>query len=210
MHIYVFGSTCRGEIDIYSDIDLLAITNKPNQFNKLLYSIYTQNKITDLWKSGNPFAWHLYWESKLIFSSDGCDFLKDLNKPAQYKNCLRDCLNFYGIFQDAYKSLTGESNCIIYDLSMIFLAIRNIASCYTLGLYEKPNFSRNSAFNLNEMNIPISRSNYNLFEKARILTTRGLGDALSSAEVNELLLTLEKINRWMNCLISNIREVVYE
>ena len=98
MHIYAFGSVCRGEIDIYSDIDLLAITDKSSQFNELSYSVYTHQKIIELWKLGNPFAWHLFWESKILFSSDGNDFLKSLSKPAQYKNCLTDCLKFYGIF----------------------------------------------------------------------------------------------------------------
>lgn len=74
MHIYVFGSLCRGELDNKSDIDILIISDEKfgSEYNK--YSVYSYEKIRELWLDGNPFAWHLYLESKLVFSSEENDF----------------------------------------------------------------------------------------------------------------------------------------
>ncbi|HHE9539890.1 TPA: nucleotidyltransferase domain-containing protein [Haemophilus influenzae] len=60
MHIYVFGSLCRGELDNKSDIDILIISDEKfgSEYNK--YSVYSYEKIRELWLDGNPFAWHLY------------------------------------------------------------------------------------------------------------------------------------------------------
>jgi predicted nucleotidyltransferase len=82
VHIYAFGSICRGEIDTKSDIDLLAIVGgNDNHFDTSTYSMYSYNRLTELWLEGNPFAWHLATESKLIYSSDEKDFIKDLGSP---------------------------------------------------------------------------------------------------------------------------------
>ena len=60
-HFYAFGSVCRGEIDPASDIDLLACLSTPNpEIDPKKFSIYTYERIRELWHEGNPFAWHLY------------------------------------------------------------------------------------------------------------------------------------------------------
>ena len=48
MYIYIFGSTCRGELDQYSDIDLLAVHDFEENIDHLdanKISIYTENKL---------------------------------------------------------------------------------------------------------------------------------------------------------------------
>ena len=76
LHIYAFGSVCRGEIAKGSDVDLLAITSGgANDLTRAMFSIYAHSKILLIWKESNPFAWHLHLESKLIHSSDGIDFI---------------------------------------------------------------------------------------------------------------------------------------
>src|SRR5258705_351930 len=100
MHIYAFGSLCRGEIDPGSDLDMLALTNKFDpRFDPNVFSIYSYRRIQDLYREGNPFAWHLSTEAKLIFASDGSDFLTELSQPAAYKNRTRDCEKFFHIYQ---------------------------------------------------------------------------------------------------------------
>ena len=70
MHIYAFGSLCRGEIDIDSDVDLLAIVGGPDRrFNSDTYSVYSYKRIAELWAEGNPFAWHLTYESRMVYAS---------------------------------------------------------------------------------------------------------------------------------------------
>lgn len=76
-HIYAFGSLCRGELDEFSDVDLLACVESQEQvrnINPRRFSVYTHDRIRALWSEGNPFAWHLYLESKLVFASDDKDF----------------------------------------------------------------------------------------------------------------------------------------
>jgi hypothetical protein len=83
---------------------------------------------------GNPFAWHLALEAKMIFSSDGIDFLRSLNNPNPYRNGLRDCEKFCSLFGRARDSLMRDKRSVAFDLSTAFLSIRNIATCFSLGV----------------------------------------------------------------------------
>lgn len=95
MHIYAFGSVCRGEIDNQSDIDLLAVVaGHDDRFDSSIYSIYSYNRLKELWKEGNPFAWHLASEAKIIFSSNGEDFLSQLGIQQHTKSVTKIAGNF--------------------------------------------------------------------------------------------------------------------
>lgn len=207
MHIYAFGSVCRGEIDPFSDIDLLAIVNgEDDRFSPKDYSIYTYSRINEIWKQGNSFAWHLFWESKLIYSSDNSDYLRDIGEPSVYNSSLSDCKKFHEIFLCAKKSIEESKLTEIFDLSSIFLAIRNFATCYSLHNNAKLNFSRNSARNMGNQSIPIDDSIYNLFERARLLCTRGVGELLNNTEIEKAKQELSKIENWMNEILSMLPE----
>lgn len=204
MHIYAFGSVCRGEIDKYSDIDLLAITDgEDTGLTTLKYSIYSYPKIQELWKVGNAFAWHLFYESKLLFSSNELDYLKELGQPSIYTDGLSDCNKFFHIFQSASKSLELSNHSQIYDLSIVFLAIRNFSTCYSLSL-GNPLFSRNSAKLLNENSLPIDNTAYKIYERARILSTRGEGIVINECEVRKAIAPLNDIENWMIRLIESM------
>ena len=67
MHVYAFGSICRGDVSLTSDIDLLAVVDGYDpRFDPNVFSIYSYNRIEELWAEGNPFAWHLAKESKVV------------------------------------------------------------------------------------------------------------------------------------------------
>src|SRR5260370_33489855 len=101
MHIYAFGSVCRGEVSTGSDVDLLAIVeNDESRFDLDVYSVYSYERIQDLWEEGNPFAWHLFLESRILFSGDAKDYLKALGSPNPYRHCIRDCEKFLALFCD--------------------------------------------------------------------------------------------------------------
>lgn len=204
MYIYVFGSLCRGEIDEYSDVDLLIVkdeTESPKYIDTEKYSIYSKKRIQDLWEEGNPFAWHLYSESKLIYSNDNFDFLKQLGVPKDYMNLENDLKKFYKLYNDSCESIKKSHNSIDFDFSMIFLAIRNFASCYSLGILKKYNFSRNSSLNLGKDSISISKKCYSILEKSRILSTRGIGNNLSKEEFQLMFIELSTITNWFNNLL---------
>ncbi|WP_435139088.1 nucleotidyltransferase domain-containing protein [Formosa sp. A9] len=203
-HIYVFGSIVRGEIDQYSDTDLLLITDeqiKNIDINK--YSVYTSNRINELYKEGNPFAWHLYYESKLVYSSNDKDFLSELGKPAKYLNCKSDLLKFKKLFDDSKISIKEDNFSTVFDLSMIFLAIRNFATCYTLGCYETPIFSRLTFEKLSDYPLKLDNEIKDILMMSRISSTRGVNYTLEDESLILLDLNLDKIESWFNEILDN-------
>lgn len=205
MHIYAFGSICRGEIDFYSDIDLLAITSGyDNRFDPSIYSIYSYDRISELWKEGNPFSWHLATESRLIYSMDGKDFIKSLDLPEKYTNCKEDCLKFYNLYLRSILSISTENNSFVFELSTIFLAIRNFATCFSLGKGKIGNFSRYSALRLGDKSLKISQKTFSLLESARILSTRGKGDTIRFEEIMSSMNEILSIQNWMENLIMEV------
>src|SRR5271154_5811163 len=100
MHIYAFGSICRGEVTPGSDIDLLAITEGHDpRFDPATFSIYSYARLRQIWQEGNPFAWHLCLESRLLFAEDSVDFLRALGTPHPYREVVRDCEKFANLFR---------------------------------------------------------------------------------------------------------------
>ena len=202
MHIYAFGSICRGEIHPNSDVDLLVIGGGDvAQYDPDIYSIYTYERIQELWREGNPFAWHLSLESRLLFSSDDQDFLQSLGKPASYSCCAQDCEKFLSLFCDARASLTHGGASRVFDLSTIFLSIRNIATCFSLGVAKRPDFSRSSALRLEQNAVPLSAVSYQVLERARVLCTRGYGSKITDDEVGAALRELSGVYGWMRELV---------
>jgi predicted nucleotidyltransferase len=211
VHIYAFGSICRGEVDASSDIDMLAIVNGHDaRFNPSDYSIYSYARIHDLWEQGNPFAWHLFLESRLVHSPDIIDYLRSIGEPSLYKSGIADCKKFREIFLSAKESICSSTLSEIFDLSSVFLAVRNFATCYSLHSNTKPDFSRNSARNLGRNSIPIDYPTYSLLERARVLCTRGVGELLSPSEIDKAKMALGGIDSWMIEILSTIKSGSYE
>lgn len=207
MHIYVFGSVCRGEVDASSDIDMLAlVSSHDTRFNPKDYSVYSYERINELWELGNPFSWHLFLESKLVYSSDGSDYLQKLGVPSKYNNGVSDCKKFYRIFLSAKESLGDSDLTDIFDLSTVFLAIRNFATCFSLHHSIKVDFSRNSSKNLGKKySLQINEATYELLERARLLSTRGVGEILTSSEVNQAKMVLNNIDSWMSEILDKMK-----
>lgn len=206
MHIYAFGSICRGEIDSSSDVDLLVIGGEDaSVYDQSIYSIYSYERIRDLWKQGNPFAWHLFLEAKLVFASDGKDILHSLGEPAHYKKCAEDCDKFFLLFTEARAALIANQTSAVFELSTIFLSVRNIATCFSLGVKNYPDFSRSSALRMGSDSVPISEHVYRVLERARILCTRGRGQEISREEIEATLDSLDRVYHWMEELVQRAR-----
>ncbi len=201
MHIYAFGSICRGDISVDSDVDLLALVEGHDpRLEPEKFSIYSYKRISELWASGNAFAWHLALESKLIYSEDGGDFLKGLGMPSEYVGAAQDCRRFREILESAILSVREGTPSLVFELSTIFLAIRNIATCYSLGMLPSPIFCRDSARKLGPRSIPISDTAYSILMRARLLSARGLGDDIAVVDTSKLVDELEVCRLWVNQL----------
>ena len=206
MYIYAFGSLCRGEIALDSDIDLLAITDGYDErLNKNVFSIYSCTRIQEIWEEGNPFSWHLYSESKLIYSCTGFDFIKSLGMPNEYKKGIDDCKKFYSLFIESLTSIE-KYGANVFELSTIFLAIRNIATCYSLFVNQQLIFSRNSALLIKENNIKISHQCYEILKRSRILSVRGEGEIISDFEFDIVHNELSAIGNWMEKILSEVMQ----
>jgi Nucleotidyltransferase domain len=205
MHIYIFGSLCRGDVVQDSDVDLLALTSGYDpRFNYETFSIYSYERLKELWAEGNPFAWHLHKESRLVFSSDAVDFISLLGEPNRYQRCEEDCRKFFSVFCRARECLVEGSSNVTFELSNLFLAIRNIATCYSLGVGNKPCFSRRSALEIGPRSLCIPDDAFSVLERARILCTRGSGNKLLEGEVNRVRMQLDLVMGWMNGLLSEV------
>ena len=201
MHIYAFGSICRGDIAVDSDIDLLALVEDfDSRFDPNKFSIYSYKRITELWASGNAFAWHLALESKIVYSEDGRDFLTELGMPSKYVAGATDCRRFRRIFESARMAVERGTPSLVFELSTIFLSIRNIATCFSLAMTPKPTFGRHSARKLGSKSIVISDSVYSVLMRARLLSTRAYGDDIVSIDTQNLIVELERCRQWMDKL----------
>jgi predicted nucleotidyltransferase len=211
MHIYGFGSICRGEVDLASDIDLLAIVEgRDPRFDPDTFSIYGYDRIKAIWQEGSPFAWHLSLEARLLHASDERDFLRDLGRPERYLRSDVDCAKFRSIFSAAYTAIKEGSPSRVFELSSIFLAVRNIATCYSLGVLERPDFSRRSALRLEGDSLDIESEVFELIERARILSTRGHGSVFSDGEISRVIARLDLIESWMDRLVAKAQGHRYE
>ncbi len=200
-HLYAFGSLCRGEIDDLSDVDLLACVETKAQAQQMdsgRFSVYTQARLIDLWREGNPFAWHLHLESKLLYTSDGSDFLQQLGAPHAYANADQDCAKFMRLFQESFSSLRSTADSQVFHLSCIFLAMRNFATCYSFTR-GRPIFSRLSPLQV-ETPVPVSAEVFNVLVRSRVLSTRGIGKVLTSGEISIAVQACNVIYEWMHSL----------
>ncbi len=204
MEIYAFGSIARGEIDKSSDVDLLLLKDTDEKIldiDKEQFSIYSYQRILELWKEGNPFSWHLYIESKCIYSSNQNPYLESLGKPNEYKNLLNDLNKFNQLFIDSKKSIEQNKYSTDFDLSMIFLSIRNFASCFSLGYLKKHEFSRDSALKIDSYPISININIYNRLKQSRLLATRGIGEKISKDELENIMDEFPEIEKWFNKIL---------
>lgn len=203
-HFYAFGSICRGEVDRSSDIDLLAcVSSSSDSIDPEKFSIYSYDRLRQLWQQGNPFAWHLHLESKLIYSSDGDDFIALLGAPSPYTKGAADCAQFSRLFAESLDQLSDSMNSATFLASCMFLATRNFATCYSLHS-GKPIFSRNSPL-LIARPLCIEKSIFDVLSRARVLSTRGFGDTLDIADIMSVLNAAPAISEWMSILLSEVQ-----
>lgn len=206
MHIYAFGSICRGDISVDSDVDLLALVEgRDSRFCPEKFSIYSYTRIKELWELGNAFAWHLSLESRLIYGADGIDFLESLGEPSEYTAGPEDCARFRDIFEESLQSVRSGTPSLVFELSTIFLALRNIATCYSLSKSEIPTFGRDAARRIGSRSLNISDEVYHLLMHARLLSTRGSGQGIRDVDLSVLMPELHKCRCWIDEISQEVK-----
>ncbi|WP_428249584.1 hypothetical protein [Ferrovibrio sp.] len=187
--VYIFGSVGRGDEDDRSDLDLLAIVRNgggtvadeevlrhvPAAYSQLKPSIswYGHNRLGEMFKNGELFAWHLYAETKPLFEDDIT--LKQYGVPGEYRDAVLDVESFYEVLLGIPEQIAANERNAVYECGLIYVCLRNIAMSASSTLNEKPDFSRYSPFKLNGVRpCPISVDEYEISMESRMASQRGL------------------------------------
>jgi hypothetical protein len=110
------------------------------------------------------------------------------------------------VFLRSYEALLTEKCSKVFELSTVFLSIRNIATCYSLGKLEKPIFSRDSALRLGQESLPLPLEPYEILARSRMLCTRGDGLNLKANEIQYAIAHLACVGSWMERLVEGVRQ----
>ena len=134
-----------------------------------------------------------------MFASDGGDFLQELGAPRAYSKADEDCAKFARLFDESVGSLRSASDSQVFHLSCVSLATRNFATCYSFTR-GTPVFSRLSPLRI-ETPVPVSTDVFNVLVRARVLSTRGVGEVLTPGEVSMAVQACPAIREWMQFLV---------
>ncbi len=145
--IMLYGSYARHENDLYSDIDILIITEKAMMKQYIILdtsgkripekwiSIYSKESIEKMKKYTSLFLWHIKLEASYLYKSDLYmdDILNDLPK---YLGTGEDIYQYKVICQDIKQLMKkNQFYTLFYELSLLASLVRNIAIafCYING-----------------------------------------------------------------------------
>lgn len=206
LSLRLFGSHARGEADEGSDIDVLLVLDDGTVGPPLMdlpgkpdISIYSRDKLEQMFRDGHLFAWHLFLESIPYCSTRSEAWFRSLGKPAEYREAQQDIAQFMGILEEALAGMASE-DCYVFEAGIAHLAMRNLGMILSYVHRGVPNFSRYSALQLPKEIAPsISSREYEMLLACRRASTRGdIAVELPACEqVRQISLPLKT---WLNQL----------
>lgn len=228
LYLGYFGSAVRDDFDEKSDMDILCVLEKNATVTeldlrsflnsesanflghkRLDLSIYSHQRLVEMWKEGHLFAWHISLES-MPFKGFEC-FKKTMGLPNEYVNSSGDISRLIEILSDVQSALANRIVSKIYEAGLIYVAVRNIgisASWYSdAGL----NFSRMAPYSLvidgESIDFPILEDKYNMLIAARHAAVRG--GRPPCLDATELRGICEKLVDWSGRVLEKV-EACYE
>jgi predicted nucleotidyltransferase len=186
--VYAFGSVGRGQQDDLSDLDVLAVVRNgggkiaeqlvteyvPPSLRQLKLSIswYGEDRLREMFRNGELFAWHLHSETLPLYDPIG--YLHGLGTPAAYHDAVTDTRSFQKILRGIPAQVSANECNAVYESGLIYVCLRNIAMAASWQLCKHPNFTRHSPFELSDMRgCPISREEFALTMACRMAGQRG-------------------------------------
>lgn len=201
--IYVFGSICRGESTPTSDVDVLVIPfeMKSSQFPQH-WSVYSPELLSEYFKSGRLFAWHLHLEAKCVFSPRSKSFLASLGPPAPYSTILDDLDDLEALLKEALDELATGTENVIYELGIVYTAIRDLAMSASWSLLANPCFSADAPYRL-PIDLPLPRDIYHQAMVSRHASTRGSQLSFDPTSTAKIV-----INSPLESWVASLREAI--
>lgn len=171
--IYAFGSVTRGDVSPTSDVDILVLDDTPSasQFPSD-WSVYSNNTISKYYRDGRLFAWHLHLEAVLLHSTDGRSFLSALGAPSKYSTAAEDIADLRLLLIGSIDELRSNSPSQVYELGLVYTALRDVAMSASGQLLGRHSFSRNAPYEVSPP-CPLPRFAYDTAMKSRHASTRG-------------------------------------
>lgn len=171
--IYIFGSMTRGEVSSSSDVDVLVIQDSPEPDSfPPSWSVYSKKTIESYFAGGRLFAWHLYLEAVQVYPRSGSGFIADLGAPTPYYSLAEDLDDLQLLLENSLFELQNDSPSPIYELGLIYTAIRDIGMAASWSMLAKPSFSRYAPYEI-PVRCPLPLDIYEIAMRARHASTRG-------------------------------------
>lgn len=201
--LYIFGSAVRGEVSSTSDIDVLVVPlrNSLSEY-PVTWSVYSPTVIQSYFKVGRLFAWHLHLEAKCIHSANPTPYLSSLGAPAPYLSAGEDIDDLEEMLRDSLREIQSGTANLIYELGIVYTAIRDIAMAASWTLLNRPCFSREAPFRLPSP-CPVSRKAYSGAMLARHSSTRGNDCDIETDDIVKELLSAPILS-WVRGIRSSV------
>ncbi len=217
--VRLFGSTARGDADDLSDLDILIVVSRLSErtfrraqrFGVHIFgattavSVYSAERLRELYSSGALFAWHLFLESKNLAPERGTDLIEQLGQPADTPD-LHGYLNeLFDLSKSIIRELEGQPGSLVYEAGILYLASRNagIAACWKHRIL--PVFSRYAPFQAGEylsIPFPLSKGNFDTYYLARRASNTGAMPP--KIESDTLYKDAKSITKWISLISEKI------
>lgn len=171
--IYAFGSVTRGDVSPTSDVDILVLDDIPSSSCfPHDWSIYSKATVSKYYDAGRLFAWHLHLEAVLLYSAGGGGFLAKLGTPSRYATAADDIADLRVLLCSSINELRRGSPSQVYELGLVYTALRDVAMSASWQMLGRPSFSRYAPYEITPP-CPLPRPAYETAMKARHASTRG-------------------------------------
>lgn len=171
--IYAFGSVTRGDVSPSSDVDILVLDDIPSSSRfPRDWSVYSKATVSKYYAAGRLFAWHLHLEAVLLHPAGGSGFLAKLGAPSRYATAANDIADLRVLLSSSIAEIRRGSQSQVYELGLVYTALRDVAMSASWQLLGRPLFSRYAPYEINPP-CPLPRFAYETAMRSRHASTRG-------------------------------------
>lgn len=213
--VILFGSVARGDDDAASDIDVLAIVeSRSGRVDDELVrchlpislrsahpeiSWYGSDRFKEMSADGQLFCWHICLDGRVLYDPVG--YVRGLGEPAPYKNMLADIDAFMSIADGVEPQIQASHFNAVYELGVLYVCVRNVAMSGSWVLLDRPDFTRNSPFNVSPSlaDFGVDLETYRVSMECRQASQRG-GALPERVDKDVVVEYARNARRWMSAV----------